>query len=82
MQEATPETTAGPLAAIRERMAAAAKMARRTPEDIHLIAVSKTRSAEDIEPLIHEGQMLFGENRVQEAATKWPALKQRHPGVQ
>jgi pyridoxal phosphate enzyme (YggS family) len=82
MQEATPETSAGPLAAIRERMAAAAKMARRAPEDIHLIAVSKTRAAEDIEPLIHEGQMLFGENRVQEAATKWPALKERHPGVQ
>jgi uncharacterized pyridoxal phosphate-containing UPF0001 family protein len=43
MQEATPETSAGPLTAIRERMAAAAKMARRAPEDIHLIAVSKTR---------------------------------------
>ena len=82
MQEATPETTAGPLAAIRERMAAAAKMARRAPEDIHLIAVSKTRVAEDIEPLIHEGQMRFGENRVQEAAQKWPVLKEQHSGIQ
>ena len=82
MQEATPETSASRLTAIRDRMTAAAKMSRRAPEDIHLIAVSKTRAAEDIEPLIHEGQMLFGENRVQEAATKWPELKERHPGVQ
>ena len=82
MQEATPETSAGRLNAIRARMAAAAKLARRPLEDIHLIAVSKTRSVEDIEPLIVEGQMLFGENRVQEAASKWPALKERHPGVE
>ena len=63
-------------------MAAAAKLARRPSEDIHLIAVSKTRSAEDIEPLILEGQMLFGENRVQEAAQKWPVLKEQHSGIQ
>ena len=49
---------------------------------MHLIAVSKTRSAQDIEPLILEGQRLFGENRVQEAASKWPALKERHPEVE
>ena len=81
MQEATPETSADRLAAIRRRMSAAAKLARRPEEDIHLIAVSKTRSMEDIAPLIFEGQRLFGENRVQEAARKWPALKERHPGV-
>jgi pyridoxal phosphate enzyme (YggS family) len=81
MQEATPETSADRLTAIRSRMAAAAKLARRPSEDIHLIAVSKARSAEDIEPLILEGQMLFGENRVQEAASKWPALKDRYPGI-
>ena len=81
MQEATPETSADRLTAIRSRMAAAAKLARRPSEDIHLIAVSKTRSADDIEPLILEGQMLFGENRVQEAASKWPALKDRYPGI-
>jgi hypothetical protein len=63
-------------------MAAAAKLARRPAEDIHLIAVSKTRSAQDIEPLILEGQRLFGENRVQEAASKWPALKAQHPEVE
>jgi pyridoxal phosphate enzyme (YggS family) len=82
MQEATPETSADRLTAIRSRMHTAAKLARRPGEDIHLIAVSKTRSAEDIAPLILEGQRLFGENRVQEAASKWPALKERHPDVE
>ena len=82
MQEATPEKSADRLTAIRARMTAAAKLARRPSEDIHLIAVSKTRSAEDIAPLILQGQMLFGENRVQEAAHKWPALKERHAGIQ
>jgi len=82
MQEATIETSADRLTAIRTRMSAAAKLARRPAQDIHLIAVSKTRSAQDIEPLILEGQRLFGENRVQEAASKWPAPKERHPGVE
>ena len=82
MQEATTETSADRLMAIRTRMSAAAKLARRPAEDIHLIAVSKTRSVQDIEPLILEGQRLFGENRVQEAASKWPALKEQHPEVE
>ena len=82
MQEATPEKSADRLTAIRARMAAAAKLARRPSEDIQLIAVSKTRSVEDIVPLILQGQMLFGENRVQEAAQKWPVLKQQHSGIQ
>ena len=82
MQEATPEKSADRLTAIRARMAAAAKLARRPSEDIHLIAVSKTRSAEDIAPFILQGQMLFGENRVQEAAQKWPVLKEQHSGIQ
>jgi pyridoxal phosphate enzyme (YggS family) len=82
MQEATTEKSADRLTAIRMRMNVAAKLARRPADDIHLIAVSKTRSVEDIAPLILEGQMLFGENRVQEAASKWPALKERHPEVE
>ncbi len=82
MQEATPETSADRLTAIRLRMHAAAKLARRPGDDIRLIAVSKTRTAQDIEPLILEGHRLFGENRVQEAASKWPALKERHPEVE
>ena len=82
MQEATPEKSADRLTAIRARMAAAAKLACRPSEEIHLIAVSKTRSVEDIAPLILQGQMLFGENRVQEAAQKWPVLKEQHSGIQ
>jgi pyridoxal phosphate enzyme (YggS family) len=82
MQEATPETPADRLTAIRTRMGTAAKLARRSADDIHLIAVSKTRSVEDIAPIILAGQRLFGENRVQEAVSKWPALKERHPGVE
>ena len=82
MQEATPEKSADRLTAMRACMAAATKLARRRSEDIHLIAVSKTRSVEDIVPLILQGQMLFGENRVQEAAQKWPALKEQHSGIQ
>ena len=46
-----------------------------------LIAVTKGRSADDIEPLIAAGQSDFGENRVQEAMAKWPALRERHPHV-
>lgn len=56
-------------------------MARRDPDDIALIAVSKTRSVEEIEALIAAGQRHFGENRVQEAQAKWPAVRERHPDV-
>lgn len=82
MKEATSETSATRLTEIQGHMAAAARLAQREPDDIHLIAVSKTRSVDDIEPLILQGQLLFGENRVQEAATKWPALKAQYPNVQ
>ena len=46
-----------------------------------LIAVTKGRAAEEIEPLIAAGQRDFGENRVQDATAKWPALLERHPDV-
>ena len=46
-----------------------------------LLIASKTRSVEEIEPLILEGHELFGENRVQEAIEKWPTLKEKHPKV-
>ena len=67
------------LAAIRERIAHAAKLARRDAADITLIAVSKTHPAEAIEPLLAAGHRDFGENRVQEADAKWPALRERYP---
>ena len=47
-----------------------------------LVAISKTFGADAIEPVIAAGQRVFGENRVQEAKAKWPALKERHPGIE
>lgn len=66
---------------ILDAIARAAELARREPADIQLIAVSKTRSVEEIEPLIEAGQRDFGESRVQEALAKWPSLKARFPDV-
>jgi hypothetical protein len=70
-----------PLDEVRERIDRAEALARRAPDDVTLIAVSKTQSAEAIEALIAGGQEEFGENRVQEAEAKWPALRARHPGL-
>jgi pyridoxal phosphate enzyme (YggS family) len=69
------------LADVRERIAAAAKLARRRAGDVTLVAISKTHPAERIAPLITAGQGVFGENRVQEAQAKWPALREAYPGV-
>ena len=66
---------------IVDGIAAAAKLARREVGDVTLIAVSKTRSAEEIEALIAAGQADFGESRMQEALAKWPPLIARHAGV-
>src|SRR5438270_8417247 len=66
---------------IIDGIASAAKLARRDPSEVQLIAVSKGHPAEDIEPLIAVGQRDFGENRVQEAFAKWPALIARYPDV-
>ena len=66
---------------VRDRIARAAKAAGRDPGEITLIAVSKTRSVDEIAELIAAGQRHFGESRVQEAAEKWPALKQAHPEI-
>jgi pyridoxal phosphate enzyme (YggS family) len=60
---------------VEERIGRAARLAGRAPGDVALIAVSKTRGPEAIRPLIEAGQADFGENRVQEAQAKWPALK-------
>ena len=75
------EPATSPLADIRQRIAAAAKVARREPDAITLVAVSKTQPIEAIHALIVEGQRVFGENRVQEAQAKWPALREAHPDV-
>lgn len=65
----------------RERIAKAARIAKRDPADIELVAVSKTHPAERILSLIEAGHRVFGENRVQEAQGKWPALRDAHEGL-
>ncbi|WP_295526793.1 YggS family pyridoxal phosphate-dependent enzyme [Novosphingobium sp. Chol11] len=70
------------LAAVNARIANACAIARRAPSDVALIAVSKTKPAEAIVPLIGAGHRLFGENRVQEAQDKWPALREAHAGLE
>jgi pyridoxal phosphate enzyme (YggS family) len=66
---------------ILDAIAAAAELAERDPAEIQLIAVSKGRSADEVEALIDAGQRDFGESRVQEAVAKWPALLAKHPGL-
>jgi PLP dependent protein len=75
------EQPATRLADIHARIAKAASLARRAAEEVTLIAVSKTHPVERIAPLIEAGQQVFGENRVQEAEAKWPALRAAHPGI-
>src|ERR1041385_7107559 len=69
------------LARVRAEVAAACAEAKRDPASVTLIAVSKTFAADAIEPVIAAGQRVFGENRVQEAKGKWPALRAAHPGL-
>jgi len=66
---------------VRDRIAAAAIRAGRDPADITLVAVSKTKPAEAVAVALAAGQSVFGENRVQEAAGKFPALRAAHPGL-
>jgi pyridoxal phosphate enzyme (YggS family) len=70
-----------PLEEVRDRIGRAALLARRVPDEVTLIAVSKMQSAEAIEALIARGQEDYGENRVQEAQAKWPVLRALHPDL-
>jgi len=74
--------TATRLAAVRDEIASACRDAGRPPGSVTLVAVSKTFAREAIEPVIAAGQRVFGENRVQEAKAKWPALLDLHPGIE
>ena len=69
-----------------EIIRAAIERARRRfgppPEQVKLVAVSKTFSSEAIAPFLWAGQRVFGENRVQEAKAKWPALRAEYSGVE
>ncbi len=81
MADATPDIAIPPLHQITAKIAQACKIARRDPGEVDLIAVSKTRSADEIRPLLNAGHRSFGENRVQEAAGKWPELRAAYPDI-
>ena len=70
------------LAEVRRKIAEAARGAGRDPAAVTLVAVSKTHGAERVQELIDAGQRIFGENRVQEAEDKFPALKAAHPDLE
>jgi PLP dependent protein len=76
----TPNKTG--LTAVRQEIERACREAKRDPASVTLIAVAKTFGPEAIEPVIQAGQRTFGENRVQEAKAKWPALMTKHPGLE
>src|SRR5580658_9396143 len=63
---------------VRDRIADAAARAGRRPEDVTLVAVSKTKPVEAVLAALAAGQTVFGENRVQEAAEKFPGLRGAH----
>jgi PLP dependent protein len=69
------------LAAVQRDIAAACREAGRDPATVTLVAIAKTFGAAAIEPIIAAGHRIFGENRVQEAKAKWPALRERYPDV-
>ena len=75
-------TVASPLVKVRAEIARACRTVGRDPASVTLVAIAKTFGAKAIEPVIAAGQKVFGENRVQEAAAKWPALTARHPGLE
>jgi pyridoxal phosphate enzyme (YggS family) len=75
-------TATAALESVRTQIARACKDASRDPSEVTLVAVSKTFPVETIEPVIAAGQRVFGENRVQEAKGKGPALIEKHAGIQ
>jgi len=68
--------------AIKDRVWRATERCGREPASVRLVAVTKTFGKEHILPVLRQGHMVFGENRVQEAMKKWPALRQRFPAVE
>lgn len=76
------DNTASRLAEVEANIARMCKPARREPGEVTLIAVSKTHPAQRIRPLLEAGHRVFGENRVQEAQDKWPALREDYADAQ
>jgi pyridoxal phosphate enzyme (YggS family) len=69
------------LAAVRERIEAAARAAGRAPDSVALVAVSKTHPADTVRQALASGHRVFGENRVQEAQAKYPGLREEFPDL-
>ncbi|WP_164118416.1 YggS family pyridoxal phosphate-dependent enzyme [Sphingorhabdus sp. Alg239-R122] len=82
MDDIQDENAPTSLETVERAMDKAAALAGRENENISLIAISKTRMAEEILPLLGEGHRLFGENRVQEAAEKWPELRAEYSDIE
>ncbi|MEP1421203.1 MAG: YggS family pyridoxal phosphate-dependent enzyme [Erythrobacter sp.] len=82
MESASDKHALERLGEVRANIARMCKPSRRKAEDVTLIAVSKTHPAERIIPLLEAGQRIFGENRVQEAQSKWPKLRDEYPDAQ
>jgi hypothetical protein len=70
------------LAKVRGEIARACVQAGRDPATVTLVAIAKTFGAAAVEPVIAQGQRVFGENRVQEAKAKWPPLRERYGGLE
>lgn len=81
LNDKAPATAEERYHAMTDRLAKAAKTAGRSPSDVTLIAISKTYGVDAILPFMEAGHRHFGENRVQEAQEKWPALKQQFPDM-
>ena len=73
---------AAALQTVKSKIARAERKAKRPADSVQLVAVSKTNGPDSILPVIAAGQRVFGENRVQEARDKWPALKAAHPDIE
>lgn len=67
---------------VKGAIAKAIREANRSPDDVALVAVSKTHGEEAILPVIEAGQRVFGENKVQEAKAKWPSIRERYPDIE
>jgi pyridoxal phosphate enzyme (YggS family) len=76
------DETVGRLQSVREKIEAAERAAGREPGSVTLVAVTKTFEEAAIRPVIEAGHRIFGENRVQEAQAKWPALRGEHPDIE
>jgi len=80
-ESASKNSVAGRLGGVARRIGQAARSVDRDPADVTLITVSKTFPETAIQPVLEAGQRVFGENRVQEAAAKWPGLRDRFAGT-